>query len=98
MSLCYAERSGLEGHYSGCSRTINRQQLAESDPANAAWQRDLWVSHWRVAKVLEQLESPEAIISWRYAHDILAGMVSAGLFVSAQDLGFLKQLRIKIGA
>jgi hypothetical protein len=34
-----------------------RQRLAESDPGNAEWQRDLWVSCWRVADVMEQLDS-----------------------------------------
>ena len=31
-----------------------RQRLAESDPANAAWQRDLAVSHYKLALFAQQ--------------------------------------------
>ncbi len=55
-------------------------RLAASDPANAAWQRDLWVSCWR----------------WRMAHDTLAGMKQRGLFVSTADEGFLAGIREKL--
>ena len=67
-----------------------------SDPANAEWQRDLWVSCWRVANVLEQLKSSEAAADWRKAHDTLASMASAGLLVSTQDQQVLEQLRAKL--
>ena len=72
------------------------QRLSESDPANAEWQRDLSVSYVKVADVLEQLDSPEAMAYWRKAHDTLAGLVSAGLFVSPQDQQVLELLRAKI--
>ena len=72
------------------------QRLAESDPANAAWQRDLWVSYWRVAKVLEQIGSADAMMYWRKARDTLTAMVSRGLFVSAADLRSLTTLDAKI--
>jgi hypothetical protein len=74
------------------------QRLAESDPANAGWQRNLWVSHWEVANVLEKQGNAEAKEHWRKAHDILGALVEAGRHVSSQDLGFLKTLRAKIGA
>ncbi|MEO8497931.1 MAG: hypothetical protein ABI614_22925, partial [Planctomycetota bacterium] len=67
-----------------------------SDPANAAWQRDLWVSYWRVANVLEQLGAPEAKEYWRKAHDKLADMVAKRLFVSPQDKQCLQQLTTKL--
>ena len=73
-----------------------RQRLAESDPANAEWQRDLSVSYWRVADVLEQLDSPEAMAYWCKAHDTLAGFAAAGWFVSPQDQQVLEQLRAKL--
>ena len=73
-----------------------RQRLAESDPANAAWQRDLWVCYWRIADVLERSQSPQAMAYWRKAYHTLAGMMSAGLFVSPQDQQFLESLRAKV--
>ena len=73
-----------------------RQRLAESDPANAAWQRDLWVCYWRIAKVTEQQNLPEAGDYWQKALVTLERMVAAGLFVSEQDLGVLSSLRAKV--
>jgi tetratricopeptide (TPR) repeat protein len=72
------------------------QRLAESDPANAAWQRDLWVLYWRVANILEQQGSKEALSYWRQAHDTLTAMVENDLFVSPQDMQFLDGLRAKV--
>ena len=69
------------------------QRLAESDPANAVWQRDLWVSYCRVASVLEQQQSPDATAYWQKAHNTLTAIEAAGLFVSDQDRQFLTQLR-----
>ena len=74
------------------------QRLAESDPANGEWQRDLWVSYWRIAKLLEQQQSSDAITYWRKAYDTMAAMEKAGLFVSPQDQQFLIRLRQKIGS
>ena len=36
------------------SRAI-RERLGASDPGNAGWQRDLTLSHWNIAAVLEEL-------------------------------------------
>lgn len=74
------------------------QRLADSDPLHAAWQRDLWVSYWRIANLLEQQQSSDAITYWRKAHDTLAAMEKAGLFVSPEDQQFLIRLRQKIGS
>ena len=79
------------------SKTI-RERLAASDPANAAWQRDLWVSVWRVADLCEKSgQAEEAKAWWRKAFDTLAGMKAGGLHVSPEDLGFLGRLRAKAG-
>ena len=42
------------------------ERLAASDPGNAEWQRDLVVSHWRIAAVLEELPErrAEAAAHW----------------------------------
>lgn len=68
----------------------------ESDPANAAWQRDLWVSYWRVANVLEQQDSEDATDYWRRAQDTLAAMVDIDLFVSQHDMQFFDRLRARV--
>ncbi|HQX50888.1 MAG TPA: hypothetical protein PLR25_13325 [Planctomycetaceae bacterium] len=72
------------------------QRLAESDPGNAEWQRDLWASYWRVANVMEPQQAPDAMAYWRRAHETLARMVETGLFVSPQDRQFLDRLQQKI--
>jgi hypothetical protein len=73
------------------------QQLCRQDPGNAGWQRDLWVSYWRMAAMTEQMGRGDAQPWWRKAYDVLWGMKQRGLFVSAQDEQFLAQLRAKIG-
>jgi len=59
--------------------------LAESDPANIASQRNLWICYSRVAYATQKQESPDANMYWRIAYDILAAMEKAGLVVSPQD-------------
>jgi hypothetical protein len=73
------------------------QRLAESDPGDADWQRNLWLSHSRTAQVLDKQRDARAKDHWRKAHDILEAMVHAGLHVSPQDLDFLQHLRGRIG-
>jgi hypothetical protein len=75
-----------------------RERLAAADPSNAGWQRDLWVSCWRIADVLEKSGDPSAIQFWRRAYEALSGMKRKGLFVSAQDERVLEQLRQKVGS
>jgi len=79
------------------SKTI-AERLAASDPANAAWQRDRWVSYWRLADHCEKSgQAEEAKAWWKKAYDTLADMKARGLHVSPQDLGFLGRLRAKAG-
>jgi hypothetical protein len=40
------------------------QRVTESDPANAKWQRDLWVSYWKMAYTPQQLSSSEKMSYW----------------------------------
>ena len=51
---------------------------------------------WRVARVLEQQGSDEAMNYWRQAHNTLTAMVEQGLFVSPPDMQFLDTLRAKV--
>ena len=64
----------------------------------AAWQRDLWVSRWKMAHVLEQTGRGEARRWWRRAHEILDGMNRAGMHLSPADQGHLKWLEEKTRA
>jgi hypothetical protein len=74
------------------------ERLSESAPENADYARDLWVSCWRMASLEEDAQDPiRALGWWRRAHDILQSMVDRGLHVSPEDLGFLQQIKAKIG-
>ena len=69
------------------------QRLAESDPSNAGWQRDLVVSHWRMADMAEQTGQGDAPAWWRKAYERLAGMKRRGMMRSKEEkcLAMLKQ-------
>ena len=71
------------------------ERLAAADPSNAGWQRDLWVSYWRIADMLERSGEKEAIDWWRRAYAVLSSMKAKGLFISPGDLKFLETLRRK---
>ena len=74
------------------------ERLAAADPSNAGWQRDLWVSYWRMAHICESTGSGDAINWWRKAYEVLSGMKQRGLFLSPQDEGYLEHLQQKAGA
>jgi hypothetical protein len=48
--------------------------LCSADPSNALWQRDLRVSDWRMADMLERSGEKEAIDWWRRAYAVLTSM------------------------
>jgi tetratricopeptide (TPR) repeat protein len=75
-----------------------RHRLAESGPGNAQLQRDLWVSHRKIAELLEPFDDEKARGHWRQAHDIVASMLNAGLDLPAQDGEAFEQLKAKISA
>jgi tetratricopeptide (TPR) repeat protein len=74
-----------------------RERLAAADPTNATWQRDLWVVCWRIANVLEGSGDPTAGEWWQRAYEVLAGMKSAGMYISADDEKLYEELRQKLG-
>jgi hypothetical protein len=59
--------------------------------------RDLWVSSWRIADILERQRDREAINWWCRAYDILGDMSRLRLFVSPKDQRFLEHLETKVG-
>ncbi|MGO9922306.1 MAG: tetratricopeptide repeat protein, partial [Isosphaeraceae bacterium] len=75
-----------------------RQRLADAAPDNADYARGLWVSYWRMARIAEGSDRPDAALEWwRRAYEVLNGLKQAGRFVSPEDEGFLKQLEKKMG-
>lgn len=54
-------------------------RLCGADPSNAGWQRDLWVSHGKMAYMLERSREKGAIDWWRRALAVLSAMNAKGL-------------------
>ena len=73
-----------------------RERLAAADPGNAGWQRDLWVSYWRIGSVAEQAGDDDAVEWWRKAVETLEGIKRRRLFMSPQDEQVLEDLRQKV--
>ncbi len=71
-------------------------RLANSNPTSAELRRTVWVHHIQMAQLIASGDSPTVNVHWQMAHDILAGMVSEGLFVAPQDMQLLSQLRAMI--
>jgi len=61
-------------------------------------QRDIWVSHWKIANALEKENNPAAVESWRACLGVFQKMIDAGLHVSPQDLQILDGVRKKLGS
>ncbi len=56
----------------------SRKRLAKADPGNARWQRDLALSHGRVAMVLaRQGERERALGSFRQGREIITKLKTA---------------------
>ncbi|MBS0160268.1 MAG: hypothetical protein JSS26_16955, partial [Nitrospira sp.] len=65
---------------------------------NTQWQRDLWVSYWKLADLAEQQKHiSEARDYWKNAFEILSGIDKRGLHLSPEDREFLDTLRQKAG-
>jgi hypothetical protein len=54
-----------------------RERLAQSDPGNAGWQRDLAVSHAKIADALKSMgKGGEALESLRQGHAIMVRLAA----------------------
>ncbi|HNI67703.1 MAG TPA: hypothetical protein PKV55_06685, partial [Nitrospira sp.] len=79
------------------SLTIAKSHAA-SDPGNTDWQRDLWVSYWKLADLAErQKHISEARGYWKQAFDVLSEIDKRGLHLSPEDRQHLDRLRQKAG-
>jgi hypothetical protein len=70
--------------------------LARSDSYNGGWQRDLWVSYWRMADINEKIGDESSATWWRKAIDQLNMMKMSGMFISKEDVQYLDILKDKI--
>ena len=77
VRVAQGDRAGaLEAYEQG--RAI-RETLAGRDPNNAEWQRELIVTHWRLADLAEQREDPDAARHhWQAALEIAHALVANG--------------------
>lgn len=74
-----------------------REALAARDGGNTQWQRDLYVSYWRLADLAEQRKAPkEAGAYWSQAYEVLSSIEKRGLHVSPEDKKFLAILSEKV--
>jgi hypothetical protein len=73
------------------------ERLAQSDPSNAGWQRDLSASYWKQAEITEADQPAEARAWWQKCHDQLAAMKTRGI-LNPPDEKFLVQARAKVEA
>jgi hypothetical protein len=72
-------------------------RLAAADASNAGWQRDVFVSYWKLADVAEKSGTGDALEWWRKAYDTLSAMKQRGIMLPT-DEQYLEQLKNKIGA
>jgi hypothetical protein len=53
------------------------ERLTTADPSNAGWQRDLAISHGRIAELLaEQDDTAQALSEYRQAREIIARLAA----------------------
>jgi len=63
------------------SRAI-RERLAGADPGNAGWQRDVWVSYWRLAQFGTREERADR---WRAVIAKIEEMQSRGILLPTDE-------------
>ena len=62
------------------------ERLAQADPGNAGWQRDVWVSLWRLAKI------EGTGVSWAQVLERMEAMRARGVLLPT-DEPYLEQAR-----
>ena len=73
-----------------------RERLARADPSNAGWQRDLFVSYYKLGEIARKTGKPAWRDYWQRAYEVLSSMMARGLFVSQNDTNVLAQLRARL--
>ena len=74
-------------------------KLAAADPGNAEWQRDLIVSHWKLADLLERMpdRAAEAAGHWSQALAIARNLAATGR-LAPTDAYFVETLEQRLAA
>jgi hypothetical protein len=75
------------------------ERLAASDPGNAGWQRDLIVSHWKIAELLEKLPERrgEVAAHWGRALAVARELTGSGRLAPV-DAYFVEALERRLAA
>jgi hypothetical protein len=75
------------------------ERLAAADPGHAGWQRDLIVSHWGLADLLEKMadRQAEAAVHWSQALGIARRLADEGRLAPA-DGYFVEELERRLAA
>jgi hypothetical protein len=75
------------------------ERLAALDPGNPGWQRDLIVSHWRIAAVLEELPERrgEVATHWGKALAVARELAGSGRLAPV-DAYFVETLERRLAA
>jgi hypothetical protein len=69
------------------------ERLANSDPGNAGWQRDLVASYHRLAIVCSQQRDEAAMVEYlRNCLAVLHGMMRQGMYLDPESAQLYKQL------
>jgi hypothetical protein len=69
------------------------ERLAAQDPSNAAWQRDLVVSHYKLATLADQqADAATAREEWQRCHAVLRRMQAARMFLDPPLVELLEEL------
>ena len=93
-------QADLPGALQAYTEAMNiADRLAAADPGNAQWQRDLIVSHWRLADLLER--TPErtaaAAAHWSQALAIARALADTGR-LAPTDAYFVETLEQRLAA
>jgi hypothetical protein len=61
------------------------EKLSRQDPGNAGWQRDIYVSYYKIASTLQNMKQQnEANQYWKKCFDVLGQMKTRGMYLDRQ--------------
>jgi hypothetical protein len=82
--------------YTACQEIA--KNLAARDPENTQWQRELFVSYYKLADIAEREGNVEAARTlFKQSHDVLNAIAAKATHVSPEDMKWLATLKKKAG-